>query len=501
MILFLFISAGEAIGQEAFVLTLDQAINISLNKSYTVKAHQETKQAMQHYFKYWQAMFDPKLEFTVFTPSWNENVSGIQRVDGLPVYNSTGMMQYGSKLKFTYTLPSGGHMALGTEVYRENLKTVLALRDYEKLSTNQARSSISLSFDQPIFTKNKLKENLEEARLQYEKVSSEFNRRQLDIIYQVTEGFYDVYRKTREMEIAGEKLKNSEETYRIAKLKGEAGRIPESDVLSAEVTVAQNRADLSQAEGNLRQTEDKFKQLIGLSLYDDIRITTDLAYDSFNINPEEAVSKALVLRSEIAERESDVELQDINLDRARRIREISGTISAYYDLTGVSTIDHGSMGGLFRSSLNNFADRPSNRGITLTFSYPVFDWGRGAQRVKQETANLREAQLTLDNTKTTIVREVRDIVRSVEEAKNRLEIHEKNEQLARKLYEISQMRFEHGGITSQELGMEQAKLTESQLGYLGAYITYQLALADLKRKTLWDFKENQRYQQLSFSDK
>jgi len=377
LILFLFISAGEAIGQEAFVLTLDQAINISLNKSYTVKAHQETKQAMQHYFKYWQAMFDPKLEFTVFTPSWNENVSGIQRVDGLPVYNSTGMMQYGSKLKFTYTLPSGGHMALGTEVYRENLKTVLALRDYEKLSTNQARSSISLSFDQPIFTKNKLK----------------------------------------------------------------------------------------------------------------------------NINPEEAVSKALVLRSEIAERESDVELQDINLDRARRIREISGTISAYYDLTGVSTIDHGSMGGLFRSSLNNFADRPSNRGITLTFSYPVFDWGRGAQRVKQETANLREAQLTLDNTKTTIVREVRDIVRSVEEAKNRLEIHEKNEQLARKLYEISQMRFEHGGITSQELGMEQAKLTESQLGYLGAYITYQLALADLKRKTLWDFKENQRYQQLSFSDK
>jgi len=109
-------------------------------------------------------------------------------------------------------------------------------------------------------------------------------------------------------------------------------------------------------------------------------------------------------------------------------------------------------------------------------------------------ASLREAQLSLDDVKTTVIREVRDIVRSVGETMNRLIIHEKNQQLAQKSYEISSMRFENGNITSQELGTEQERLAATQLDYLNAYITYQLALADLKRKTLWDFKNNRSYQ-------
>jgi outer membrane protein TolC len=480
-------------GEGALVLTLDEAIKIALNKSYTIKAYRENKLSMEHFFKYYQAQFSPMLDFSVNAPSWNENVSGIQRVDGLPVYNSTGQMQFGSNLKFTYTLPTGGNFALTSQFYRENLKTVLAMKNYETLSARQAYSSISLSFDQPIFTKNKLKENLEEAKLSYEKASSQFTRGQLDIIYDVTNGFYSLYKAIRELEIAGEKSGNSEEAYRIAKLKGEAGRIPEGDVLIAEIAAAQNRAALSESQGKLEKTKDTFKQLIGLNLDQDIQILTDLKYDTFLIDLDEAIQKALKYRLEINESELDINLQHIDVDRARRIREISGKVSAYYDITGVSTLEDGSTGALFRSSFRNFVDRPPNRGVTLTFSYPIFDWGRGAQKVQQETASLREKELSLENLKTTIVRDMRDIVRSFEETKNRLNIQEKNQELAQRSYEISRMRFEHGNITSQELGMEQERLATTQLSYLDAFITYQLAVADLKRKTLWDFKNNKSY--------
>ena len=95
--------------------------------------------------------------------------------------------------------------------------------------------------------------------------------------------------------------------------------------------------------------------------------------------------------------------------------------------------------------------------------------------------------------KTTITREVRDIVRSVEETKNRLEINEKNQQVAQRSYEISRLRFENGDITSQELGVEQERLAATQIDNLNAFITYQLAVADLKRKTLWDFNNNRSY--------
>jgi outer membrane protein TolC len=84
-------------------------------------------------------------------------------------------------------------------------------------------------------------------------------------------------------------------------------------------------------------------------------------------------------------------------------------------------------------------------------------------------------------------------VRSVAEAKNRLEIHEKNQQVAQRSYEISRLRFENGDITSQELGVEQERLATTQINYLNAFISYQLAVADLKRKTLWDFQNNRSY--------
>ena len=59
--------------------------------------------------------------------------------------------------------------------------------------------------------------------------------------------------------------------------------------------------------------------------------------------------------------------------------------------------------------------------------------------------------------------------------------------------EISRMRFENGDITSQDLAREQERLADSQITYLDAFISYQLSIADLKRISMWDFKNNRSY--------
>jgi outer membrane protein len=488
MIFFADISA-----QEIRTLTYEDAIAIALEKSYTVKSFEANLQAMEHYFDFHKATFKPRIDLSMFAPTLDERVAPIQRPDGLPVYNSTGLSRVGSDLRFTYILPSGGNFALASQFYRENLKTVLALDNYRELKTEQAYSSVSLSFDQPIFTKNTLRENLDEARYLYERSSSQFTRGQMDIIYSVSQGFYSLYRATRELEIALEKLTNSEEAYRIAKLKNESGRIPEGDVLIAEVEVGQNKAALLENEGNLEREKDDFKQLIGLDQDDLITILTDLKYETFEIDQNKAIEEAQKSRFEIYESELNIKLQEISVDRAERTREFKGEISAYYDITGVSTTGTGSSRDLFESSFDNFVDRPPNRGVKMTFSYPVFDWGRGKSKVQQETVTLKEKNLSLENTKRTIIKGVKDTVRRVNEASSRLEIHEKNQTVAQRSYEISSLRFENGDITSQELGREQERLAETQLQYLNAFITYQLSVNDLKRKTLWDFKYNRSY--------
>ena len=484
---------GESVAQEPRTLTYDDAIAIALKGSYTVKSYQASLQAMKFSFDYYRAQFKPRIDFSMNAPSLIENVAPIERIDGLPVYNSTGVMKSGGELRFTYMLPIGGNLSLYSQLYREDRKTVLALKDYETLKDKNANSSFSLNFEQPIFTKNTLKENLQQAEYQYMKSTHVFTRTQMNIVYDVTNGFYSLYQAIREVEIAQEKLKNSEEAYRIARLKNESGRIPEGEVLIAEVDMSSDRAALLESEGKLAREKDSLKQLIGLDTEDDINIVTDLQYDTFAVDVGKAVEEALKNRLEITESDLDIKLQEIKIDQANRIREFKGTISAYYDLTGVSTVGSGSTRSLFESSFDNFVDRPPNRGVTLTFSYPVFDWGRGASRVQQETVTLKRIQLEKEDLELTIIREVKEVCRQVEETKARLIIHEKNQQNARRSYEISLMRFENGDISSQQLAQQQETLADTQMAYLRAFIAYQLAVADLKKQTLWDFKNNHSY--------
>ena len=158
--------------QQTKVLTYEDAITIALKGSYTVKSHQADLKNMEHWFEYHLAQFKPRIDFSMFAPSLTENVLPIERVDGLPVYNSTGVMKSGSELRFTYMLSTGGNLSLFSQMYRENRKTVLALKDFKTLKNNYASSSFSLNFEQPIFTKNTLKENLKEAEYNYKKLSS-----------------------------------------------------------------------------------------------------------------------------------------------------------------------------------------------------------------------------------------------------------------------------------------------------------------------------------------
>jgi len=88
-----------------------------------------------------------------------------------------------------------------------------------------------------------------------------------------------------------------------------------------------------------------------------------------------------------------------------------------------------------------------------------------------------------------VAREIRDAVYRVREAQARFEVLRKSEAVAQRSYEISLARFNNGDITSQELALDQNRLTQARQATLGAFIDYELARADLKRKTLWDFEQ------------
>jgi len=478
--------------QDTLLVRYQDAINIALDESYSIQSHIKQRDAMNHYYGYYKATFKPRFDISLNTPLWSEYVNQIDRADGLPVYNSYGSFQVGGSTKLTYVLPTGGDIALSTNMYQEDLSTILASGG-DKLRTRQFYSRYWLSFNQPLFTRNELKENLMEAEFLNTKAVHYFTRNQMDIVYEVSKGFYLLVKAASEVNIAKEKLENSRESYRVAQLKAESGRIANADMLSAEVSVASDQANLLKSQNQSKNIEEAFKQLIGLSATQSIQIFTDMKYDVFAIDEQKAIEEALLNRSEIYESNMDINLSSIELDRAKRVREFKVYLSAYYDLTGISTLGSGSTFDLLGSSLSDLTNRPANRGVALTLTYPIYDWGRGKEKKQEAKLRLEEKELSHENLKITIVREVKEVIRTVAESQELILIHKKNMDLARKSYNISKMRFENGDISNQELSMERERLESVQLDYLNSYINYQLAVNDLKRKTLWDFANERSY--------
>jgi outer membrane protein TolC len=477
--------------QEILRLTVERAVGIALEGSYTVKSNDGERKVMQSEYLYFKAQFLPRIDLNIFSPSWNEAVSAVEQTNDLPVYNSTSSVRFGSDLKFTYVLPTGGNVALTGNVYHENLRTVFA-GDYSSRSRRQAYSRFGLVFEQPVFTRNRLKENLLSARFQYERAELFFTRTQMDIVYNVTKGFYEVYRSAFERDMCSVQLDNAREALRTARLKFETGNIPEGDLMVTEIMALQCEAALSESSAKYESLKDEFKLLAGIGMEIDIEVVAVMDFEPVVIDLDVAVGQALGNRLELKESEYDIGLQRIEIDRARREREVSGNIGAYYDFTGLGTAG-GDVGELFRSSFDNFAMRPPNRGVTFTLSVPIADWGRGRHKVKSQLIRLGEKELAREDAERRIVKEIREIARTVDGAEKRFRINGRNRDNAANSYRIARLRFENGDISGQELAAEQDRLSKVEMAYIDAYITYRLALADLKRRTMWDFENGRSY--------
>jgi len=489
----LMIVFSHTVHSQMRTISYEEAIQIALGESYTVQYYKEAMEATRFSYLYTKANFKPLLNFDLSAPSWVEELSTIYQADGLPVYNSTSMLRAGGNLNFKYVLPTGGDFSLTSNMRWENYRTTLSELDNRVLKRDQVYSRFALSFDQPVFTANILKENMKAAALRYRWSTSYFTRTQMDIVYNVTAKFYQVYKLDYEHKINREQFNNSQEVLRITKLKQETGNLAEGELLIAEVNAAQNEVLVMGSEGKLNTAKDEFKLLIGLDLKEEIELDAEMEFETFAIDMQRAIEEALANRMEIQQDEVDIELQEIEVKRAKRERELKGKISAYYDFTGLSTKGEGTVGQLIGSSFQNMTDRPSNRGIALTLAYPIADWGRAKNKVKSEQVRLKQYELSLENEKRFIESEIREIVRSVQEAEKRFRVNQRNQEVATKSYRISLLQFENGDMTTQELFLAQERLSQVQLAYIESYITYRLSVANLSRKTMFDFENNRSY--------
>jgi outer membrane protein TolC len=316
-------------------------------------------------------------------------------------------------------------------------------------------------------------------------------RAELDLVYDISQAFFNLLSYHELMNIALMNLNRQQEAYNIAQNKFKAGLIREVEALQMEVDLseASNNYDINSLDYYAQVS--LFKEKLGINLTDSVAIKSDLSYNQVYVDPEKAVALALANRLELKENEIQIELSQMEIKKRKAAGRISGNILLNYNFIGVNKSD---LAIPLESSLDyswqNMMSRRGSFGVGLTVSIPIIDWGENRAKVNSALASLKINQIQQDADKVTIERDIRTTVNKLQNNLKRLQLLEKNVVVAEKSFEISRQRYANGDIDSQAMALERERLNMAYQSRLDSFINYKLLLSDVMRKTFFDFEKN-----------
>jgi outer membrane protein TolC len=474
----IFLACSPLRAQDATELTLDKCISLAFQQSFPMQNAVQQFIASKKSYEAQALSSATSVDLSLIAPSYNESL--------VNQFNSTSQQYEYYQLQTTVkqsTLSikqplfmTGGTLSMNGYVIENYQASLLS-------TTTNYFSNFQLSLDQPLFYPNTLKINREQAHLHLDQAYSNFQKDQLDVIYQVKNAFYAAYKLSQQEEISRDQVKQNEETYTSARSKYSAGLIPEVDLLQSEVDLATSKDQNLSNRSDASRAKNALKIMLGLPIEKEVLLVASLHYDSIAIDEKIAIDRALQNRSELLNAERSREISRLDVDLASSQRHVRFDLTASYGLNKNDT--------LLASTLYDFN---RSRAIALQVSVPVFDWGRHAREVEAAEAQFNSAELTYAYTEQQIRQEIIDLLANIKSAQSRVHVLEKTVEVAQKTYEITLQRYSAGTVTRNDLAQAQQRLTNAKSNNLAALIDYQLGIADLTRKTFWDFEKNQPVQ-------
>jgi outer membrane protein TolC len=469
---------------ETYLLDLDESIAIAKMKSYDMLSLKEDLKIAEYNLQSTVNGYKTHVDLDLVTPNYTETISQYEDTTGISYY-SVRQSIYSSSLVISQPLPTDGDLYISS-----GLKSTDDYNDSDRWLYMNTRIGITQPLE-AFYAYNYIKAAYKTAKLAYEKSQKQLRREELNLEYNVSNLFYSLLSVQKKADIARSNLERQKEAFEIAKNKFDAGLIREVDALQMEVDLAeaQNNYDLSLV--NQSAALNSFKELIGVELKDSVVISSSMDYKMVEVDVQKAVDLALQNRLEIREQEIQIELNELSIKKQKSKGMVSGEFSAYFQKIGIDNSNlSDNIGGSVNDSYNDLLDRPGNYGVGLTISIPIIDWGENKALVRAAEATLQKNVYERESVIRGIETEVRNLVANFNSSMKRLQLLEKNVIVAEKSFEITRARFTDGDVDSQALALERERLNNAYSSHLNAYINYELNLANLMRKTFYDFKNN-----------
>ena len=467
------------------VLTLEDAMNIALENSPDIKQSRISMEQNREYLNAQLAMLKSHFSLDISpinysnNNTYNEYFSEWYKSEKISSGGGLAIVQPIKWVDGTLSLSNNFNYQSTTSVtYEPNLLD--PDNPTEVRNTNKGfDNSLTLNYDQPLFTYNKTKMNLKKQELALENATLSYSIQLLSIERQVTQVFYSIYQKQMSVQIAHEEFENQKVSYDIIKSKVEAGLSAKEELLQGELNYATSQSNLDNAKVDLENAKDQFKQLIGVSLYDEIEISTDIQYKPVIVDMEKAIENGLAQRLELSQRQIDLNNAEFDLITTSATNEFRGDVRLSVGLMGNN-----------ENFANIYENPTQSPQVGVTFSIPIFDWGERKARIRAAELEVESREMDIKNLEDDIVINIRKVFRNLQNLNTQIAISEQNEKNAQLTYEINLERYKNGDLTSMDLDRFQNQLSTKKMDLANALINYKLELLNMKIQSLWDFENN-----------
>lgn len=402
--------ASTAVAQEVRSITLDEAIDISLENNIDVRLSENEIERQESEYRQSRAELYPNLNASI-----------------------------------------GGSRQIG----RQFDQATVAFDDF---TTNNLNSSISTSVT--IFDGFQNINELRSARLGRESAEERYQRTRESIIFETSALFLDVLLSQELLEIERENLEASRQQLEQVEAQVEVGMRPVVDQYSQESVVANNELSVIQSENSLNLNKlrlSRILQLDPLGEYDFVAPSIqeeELEVRDYDLS--EMINLAMNNRSDI--RASEMELQQTR--RSLAISQAGGlpniSLSAYLSTAyRDQQRDVDPETGMPLEGTMPFNDQifdaNINRGMSFNVSIPIFNRRQTRNQVQQRQIDYRNAELQLEDLHQEVFLELQQAYNDYMGYAQELEATEKALTAAERAYETEQERYNVGSATLIEL--------------------------------------------------
>ncbi len=405
------------------VLTLDQAVEIALKQNREVLVQEEHIGKAEGLKKESRSSFFPQLSFNA-------------------AYERLGEV---SSAEIPLVGPTGGVSAQKVEF------------------GNADNVDTSLELEQVLFSWGRLASSYRAREFERQAEVAELHRVQSEVIYQVSEIFYQTLQAKELWEVKQKGYERAQDHERIAESRYKQGLISRFEWLRTQSHTRSFKPQVIEAEHAYRRALLRFRELVGLPLGESVELAGDLKQQQKLPDFEEALQQSLAERPEFhrGAAQSQALRQSVRATRAKNRPSLLAR--AHY--------------GYQYPAPNFEAKFDDNWSAGAVIEFPLFDgWGVSGE-VDSLRSEIAEVDLRQWQLKDQIWLEIRESMDRIEEGLALIEAREEEVQVAQDALKIAETSFKEGVVSNADILDSQLTLDEAEVAALAAWSQYQVAVA------------------------